>query len=382
MEKKIVAIIPARGGSKRIKNKNKLEFLGKPLLAWTIESALNSSHISDVYVSSDDYDILSIAKKYGAKPINRPIELADDIIMPDASVVHAYNEIGKEYDYIVFIQPTSPFRRKDDINNAIEKIIEKGADSLLSVVPTHAFLWKQKGDFFNPVNYDYLARPRSQDNVQYKENGSIYIMKPEILLKNQNRLGGNVAIYEMEDWQNVDIDTKEDLEFAEYLFKKQSRKDAVIPRLKDVELIVYDFDGVMTDNKSLIDQDGVESVFINRSDGLAISMIKEHNVKQVIISTEVNSVVAKRAAKLGLECIHGVNNKLNVLTEYIMKNEIDLDCVIYVGNDVNDLEAMEVVGFPVAPSDAHHKVKAISKLIVKSCGGDGVIRDLWDNLKL
>jgi CMP-N-acetylneuraminic acid synthetase len=231
MKKRVIAIIPARGGSKRLKNKNKLKVLGKPLVAWSIESATNSYLVDEVYVSSEDSDILAIAIDFGAMTIKRPMELANDIIMPDASLIHAYKEIDKEFDYIVFLQPTSPFRRKNDIDNAIETIIEKGADSLLSVVRTHAFLWQSLKGFYSPINYNYLERPRSQDHVQYKENGSIYIMKPEILLKNRNRLGGNIAIYKMEKWQDVDIDTKEDLEFAEYLYKAQSQKDVVIPKV-------------------------------------------------------------------------------------------------------------------------------------------------------
>jgi 3-deoxy-D-manno-octulosonate 8-phosphate phosphatase (KDO 8-P phosphatase) len=138
--------------------------------------------------------------------------------------------------------------------------------------------------------------------------------------------------------------------------------------------------GVMTDNKALINQEGIESVMVNRSDGLAISMFKDKNLKQVIISTEINTVVQKRAEKLGVECISGVKNKLEILINYAFENNVNLQKVIYVGNDVNDLEAMEHCGLPIAPSDAHHKIKSISKLSTKAQGGNGVIRELYDML--
>lgn len=147
-----------------------------------------------------------------------------------------------------------------------------------------------------------------------------------------------------------------------------------------IKLILYDFDGIMTDNKVIIDQFGNESVIVNRSDGLAIAEIKKLNIKQMIISTEVNAVVKKRAEKLNIPIINAVKNKKKIVERLLIELGIDKKNVIFVGNDLNDLEAMKFVGYAVCPCDAHKSVKQIAKKITKAKGGDGVIRELLDIL--
>jgi 3-deoxy-D-manno-octulosonate 8-phosphate phosphatase (KDO 8-P phosphatase) len=146
----------------------------------------------------------------------------------------------------------------------------------------------------------------------------------------------------------------------------------------DIAYIIYDFDGVMTNNKAIVDENGLESVIVNRGDGLAISIIKEWGISQMIISTETNEVVQKRAQKLRIDCLNAVSDKLSTLSEFLRNNSIDPTKVIYIGNDINDLEAMKIVGHPVAPADAADEVKQIASLIVDVNGGDGVIRRLLD----
>ena len=144
----------------------------------------------------------------------------------------------------------------------------------------------------------------------------------------------------------------------------------------EIELIVYDFDGVMTNNKVIVDQFGNESVIVNRSDGLAISEITKLGIKQIIISTEENAVVMRRAQKLKIPCLHGIKNKLATLKEYLNENSISSENVIFIGNDINDFQAMEFVGFPISPSDGHEEIKALAKYVTNTKGGDGVIREL------
>lgn len=146
-------------------------------------------------------------------------------------------------------------------------------------------------------------------------------------------------------------------------------------------LIIYDFDGVMTDNRVLVFANGEEAVFVNRSDGLAIKAIKEMGIEQIIISTETNPVVKARAKKLGISVIHSVENKRKVLESYLEENNVDRQYVMFVGNDINDKEVMEFVGFSVAPSDAHKEIKAIAKTVLNIKGGFGVVREILDRLK-
>lgn len=218
MNNKIVAIIPARGGSKGIKNKNLYRFIDKPLIAWSINSAQKSEIIDDVYVSSDSQEILKIAEEFGAKTILRPDELANDIIMPDAALSHAVHSISDVIEYIVFLQPTSPLRKSDDIEKALLQIKNEKADSLLSGVASHHFLWEKRNKYYKPLNYDFLKRPRRQDFIQFVENGSIYIFKPWVLEKYENRLGGNITLFEMEEWQLYQIDNYTDIQQLETIY--------------------------------------------------------------------------------------------------------------------------------------------------------------------
>jgi YrbI family 3-deoxy-D-manno-octulosonate 8-phosphate phosphatase len=146
----------------------------------------------------------------------------------------------------------------------------------------------------------------------------------------------------------------------------------------DIDLIVYDFDGVMTDNRVIVFQDGTEAVIVNRADGLGVERLRALGIPQLILSTETNSVVGARAAKLGLEVIASCKDKKIALKNYCDQNDYDLQKVVYVGNDLNDLEVMKIVGFSIAPVDAHPDIKSLAKLVTKTKGGEGVIRELSD----
>ena len=146
----------------------------------------------------------------------------------------------------------------------------------------------------------------------------------------------------------------------------------------EIKLIVYDFDGVMTDNKVYTDSKGNEIVQVNRADGLGVSEIKKLGINQIIVSTEKNPVVSMRANKLDIPCLQGIDNKMDLLVNYCENNNFDLKNVAYVGNDINDKEVMGVVGKTYCPSDAHESIKTISDHILMSKGGDGVVRELLD----
>ena len=144
-----------------------------------------------------------------------------------------------------------------------------------------------------------------------------------------------------------------------------------------IKCIVYDFDGVMTDNRVLVSQDGTESVFVNRSDGWAIARFKDAGIRQLILSTEGNSVVSARAKKLNLDVLHGVQNKGTALSNWCAKQSTPPSEVLYIGNDLNDLPAFKVAGVKGAPKDAEREVLALADWISSKNGGDGVIRDLY-----
>lgn len=379
-----IAIIPARGGSKGIPRKNIMDFCGKPLVAWSIERALQSKHVGEVYVTTEDREIENISKEYGAKIIRRPANLATDTATAEEALLHAIGEIEKhkEIDIVVFLQPTSPLRGKEDIDSAIEKFVSEKADSLLSAARLNSsfFAWEIVNDRLRSITYDYKNRPRRQDIApNYRENGSIYIFKPEIMKREKNRLGGKMILYPMPLWRSYEIDESEDIGICEYFMHRIIEEHPKINK-EDIQLIVYDFDGVLTDNKVLVSEKGEESVFCNRSDGLAVQKIKELGIPQIILSGEKNPVVERRAKKLNIEVIHNTSDKKSVLIDYCKKKDCDLKNVAYIGNDTNDLEIMKLIGHPIAPQDANDKVKDIAKVIVGKKGGEGVIKEFFESV--
>ncbi|NJO93476.1 MAG: acylneuraminate cytidylyltransferase family protein [Hydrococcus sp. RM1_1_31] len=220
-----VAIIPARGGSKGVPRKNVRSLVDKPLIAHSILDAKEAKLVDRVYVSTDDSEIATVSQTYGAEIIQRPDELAGDKASSESALIHAITEIEKvniSPELVVFLQCTSPIRTGLDIDGAIEKLQAENADSLVSVSPSHRFLWEEVNGVAKSINYDYRARPRRQDmQPQYVENGSIYVFKPWVLKEYNNRLGGKIALYMMSEAASWEIDSMLDFEIAQSLLKNE-----------------------------------------------------------------------------------------------------------------------------------------------------------------
>ena len=161
-----------------------------------------------------------------------------------------------------------------------------------------------------------------------------------------------------------------------FLGSFSTMKSSPIKKLKLPDLLVFDFDGVMTDDKVLVCQDGTESVVCSRSDGLGLEMARKSGLKLLILSKEVNPVVTARGRKLKIEVIQGIDDKPTALRNYCEKNGINLKKVMYVGNDLNDLAVMKIVGTAIAPKNSHPKVLKTASIILGKNGGDGAVREL------
>ena len=227
----IIAIIPARGGSKGIPKKNIKLLAGLPLIAYSIRHALESKYIDRVIVSTDDSKIAKISAKHGAEIISRPAVLAQDNTPSEPVLEHAVVELKKNgcnVDIIVFMQATSPIRDKGDIDNAIRKFFREGADSLFSASRSFINIWEEdkKSRKLRSVTYNYKKRARRQDRPrQWNENGSFYVIKRNILMKNHNRLGGKVAVYEMPKQEHgYEIDSPLDFFLLNQILAKNREK--------------------------------------------------------------------------------------------------------------------------------------------------------------
>lgn len=224
--KTYLAIIPARGGSKRLPRKNLLDLNGKPLVAWSIEAGLNSKYMDKVVVTSDDADILNIAKYYGVLSINRPIELSSDTATTFDAVEHAIENI-KYYDYVVLLQPTSPLRTEWHIDKAIEFLINKEADAIVSVCEMdHSPLWSNTLDETLSMS-EFLTKSiknkRSQDlDSYYRINGAIYICDTKKLLKEKGFFIENgIYAFKMDRETSIDIDNEIDFQLADLILKSK-----------------------------------------------------------------------------------------------------------------------------------------------------------------
>lgn len=223
--KTFLAIIPARGGSKRLPHKNILDLAGKPLIAWSIEAALSSKYIDEIVVSSDDTSILEIATRYGIKTIKRPDILSSDTASSFDAVKHTI-ENSDHYDYIVLLQPTSPLRKGIHIDEAIELLDSKNADAVISVCETdHSPLWSNtlpsNGSLMGFIR-DEVKNKRSQDlETFYRLNGAIYLCNTKMLLNQKSFfIDTNIYAYIMDKKTSIDIDETIDFLFAETILRE------------------------------------------------------------------------------------------------------------------------------------------------------------------
>ena len=378
---KSIAIIPARGGSKGIPGKNLVPLAGKPLIVHTIEAALDAKTIRQVYVSTDDAEISKVASEAGAKVIQRPAELASDTATSESALAHALEWIkakeGYLPEYFAFLQCTSPLTLPADIDGTMQLLVDNKADSAFVACMFHHFLWEETAEGSRGVNHHHSQRLRRQDKKpQFLEAGSVYAMKTEGFLEARHRFFGRIAMHEIPSSRVFEIDEPQDLLIAEKLMLQLARKDKQNKLPNPIKAIVLDFDGVFTDNKVIVFQDGTEAVICDRGDGMGIEMIKKQGIPVWVISKEQNPVLTARCKKLNIPCYHGIEDKWSILKSQLAEQNIDPAHVVYMGNDINDIECMQNVGCGVAPADAHPEVLQVAGVVLRNNGGDGGIREL------
>jgi len=384
MKPSCLAVIPARGGSKSIPRKNVLPVAGRPLLALTIDAAIHARQVDRVVVSTEDAEIAQVAEDYGAEVVWRPAAISGDLAASEDALLHVLEVLDRERQYrpdlLAFLQCTSPLTASEDIDGTIDALHACGADSALAVTDFHYFLWRpdESGGVVG-INHDPRRRQlRQQREPQYVETGAVYVMRTEGFQSARHRFFGKTAMYCMPAERRLEIDEPVDLRVAEVLLREQQqgRQKALLP--ETIEAVVLDFDGVLTDNRVLVGQDGLEAVCCDRGDGLGLEQLRRRNMRLQVLSKERNAVVAARCKKLKLPCAHGIDEKLPWLRRWAVRHDLNLSNVVYVGNDVNDLPPMKAVGCPVAVADAHRRTKQAAKIVLSKSGGRGAVRELTD----
>jgi YrbI family 3-deoxy-D-manno-octulosonate 8-phosphate phosphatase len=375
----VVAVIPARGGSKGVPGKNLRRVGGVPLIGRAVAAARNAGRVDRVVVSTDDDEIAAVAREWGAEVVDRPADLAGDAASSESALLHALDVLrarAVETSILVFIQATSPFVDPADLDDAIGRVAAGSVDVVFSAVESWGFLWRHGADGMRGINHDPARRPRRQDRApEYLETGAFYVLDAAGFRVARHRFFGSTGVALVEQRHALEIDTAEQLRLA----------NAIAPLVTpaatlDADALVTDFDGVHTDDSVLVGQDGSEFVTVTRGDGMGISLLRQAGVPVLILSTETNAVVGARAAKLGVEVRQGVADKAAVLRAWTQARSLDLDRVAYLGNDINDLPCLDLVGWPIAVPDAHPRVLAAARLVLGNPGGRGAVREVAERI--
>lgn len=381
----ILAIIPARGGSKGIPRKNVLPLAGKPLIAHCIEAALAADTITRVVVSTDDAEIARVARRYRAEVIERPIELATDTAKSEDALFHVLQELqaseGYHPEIIVFLQCTSPLTVPDDIDGTVAKILKDNADTAVGVTDFHYFLWKtdNNGDGIG-VNHNKLVRPMRQEREpEFLETGSVYAMRTNGFLSARHRFFGKTALHHIPSDRVLEIDEPYDFVRAEERMRASPRRASPFESTV-VRALAMDFDGVHTDDTVMVGEDDREWVTCNRRDGMGIENLRKAGLPMIVITKEKVSIASKRCEKLGIPCLPGENDKLPKLEQWSNDIGVPMSQIAYIGNDINDVECLQAAGIGVTPSDAHPEALAAADFILDHKGGQGALRELADLL--
>ena len=375
-----IALIPCRGGSKGIIRKNLQLVHGVPLVIRTISACL-SGGIDEVFVSTDDADIAAYAIAAGARVISRPHEISQDTSSTDKVLNHAVDTLlglgFKRTDNLFLLQSTSPFTRKETLENAILTLSQNVDHGVFTASDWHGFIWEIKEDYVIPVHHDHLNRKRRQElSKRVLETGGLYGASLDSFDKTRIRFVEPLHPLFVGRIESIEIDTWDDLNFCNQI----SFDSVEIPRRK-IKVIFSDFDGVLTDNRVYQLESGENGAMINRSDGIAVNNLKSLGIPVVIITGERTGPAFGRAKKLGIECIYS-EDKLQNIVAYCNTNSITLSEVGYIGNDINDLGPIASCGSSFVPVDSHPVVKKFARNILNSTGGAGVLREVLDTFFL
>jgi N-acylneuraminate cytidylyltransferase len=379
---------------------------GHPLIAYSITAGLTARGVTRLIVSTDDAEIAAISRDYGAEvPFLRPAELAQDDT-PDLPLFqHALRWLedhdGYRPDIVVQLRPTSPLRPVGLIDDAIEKLCAcPEADCVRGVtIPSETpyKMWRlnEANGFLQPLLTDEFHEPYNMPRQRLPkvrwQTGHIDAIRYETIAVKKSLTGDRVLPLMIDRLYCVDIDTELDWRYADWLLTTEAiltvkpisrtpvaNAPRALPLPSRIGLLVLDFDGVLTDNRVWVTEDGNEAVVCNRSDGMGLARLRACGIEVVVLSTETNPVVAARCRKLGVPCLQGLKNKEVSLRTLAAERRVDLTQVIYVGNDLNDLACMRIAGCGVAVADAHPEVVQAADWVLHKAGGRGAVRELCD----
>lgn len=370
-----VALQPLRGGSKSIPDKNLRVIAGRPLYAWSLGAALDSACFDAIYVASDSAEIRDdVRARFGSRVnvIDRAPENATDDATSESVMLEVASKV--QCDVMSLIQATSPMTRPEDFRIARARFEREGLDSLLTGVELKRFFWTHDAQ---PLNYDPARRPRRQDFPgTVMENGAFYFTRSQLLTRTGSRLCGRIGVYRMHEECAAELDELSDWPVVENLLRRRFTVS------RDIRMLVVDVDGTFTDGGMYYDAKGEAMKKFNTRDAKGLLLLRDAGVRICIVTAEDSKVVHARMRKLGFEdYFPGVADKPAWLAEHGAKWEIGLEQTAYIGDDVNDLACLRVVGLSGCPSDAVPEVRDAVKYICGAAGGEGAVREFSDMIR-
>ncbi|EOS34847.1 YrbI family 3-deoxy-D-manno-octulosonate 8-phosphate phosphatase [Lachnospiraceae bacterium A4] len=374
-----VALIPVRGGSKSIPLKNIKEIAGKPLVYWTAKAANDCKDIDIVYIATDSEIIRKTINGFKLNKV-RVIDRGKDTATDTASSESVMMEFARKYEFdnIVLVQATSPLLKSSDIENGFKLFHKDKTDSVVSVVRQKRFIWETNEEgYAASINYNIFNRPRRQEFKGYLvENGAFYITSKKALIDSRNRISGNIKACEMDESTYFEVDEENDWIIIEQQLRHKNEKNNV-----KIKMFLTDCDGCLTDGGMYYSENGDEMKKFSTRDGMGFRLLKKQGIITGIITAEKRRLNQMRAEKLDIdEVFQDVNDKVSVIRYLCDKYHIMPENVVYVGDDINDLEAIKFVGYGCCVRDAHKEVKKYADYISDCNGGQGAVRDIIDKI--
>lgn len=344
---------------------------GQSMLAYTLAAVTAAKQVDRLIVLTTDAN-------HVVRGITDEVVTVAEELDQEGAVLYALDHLatneGYHPDLVMALGWTAPLLTAEDLDKIIELMITEKSDSALAVSKVAGPLWSATNSVGHP-----LTEQHSKFDAQYFiDTGYVNVMRAAGFRETAGFPYGKTVLYQLPTDHAPQVRTAIDLEVtAIYLHRQKTRQqDALLPR--EIRAIVFDFDGVFTDNLVMVDQEGREAALCSRGDGMGIGELKKTGIPILVLSKEPVPIVVRRCEKLGLDCLHGIDNKLPLLDRWLEEREITRETTIYMGNDINDYECLDAMGCGVVPADAHPDVLPVANVILDYPGGQGAVRQLCD----
>lgn len=378
----VCGFIPAKGSSNRVPSKNKQEVLGVPLYLWAARNLSQCLNPKNIYIDSDDDEILETAQEAGFQALKRPAELATNAT--DGNALMRWHAENCDTPYLVQHLPPMLFLSKETLESCVNIFEGNDFDSCLVGYRSQHYYWKNE----NTPEYNLKSVPNSVDlGSKIVEGMGLYCIAKDTFLQEQTRIGIKAKFVELPKIEQLDIDYPDDLELARTLAAGLPQSSGYLSGLggirrklkkSNIKLLVCDVDGVLTDGKMHWSAEGNNVKIFHNKDGLTLKRLAKRGIDSIFLSAgPAQDVLSHRAKHLGIQgAFASVADKHSWLSNYLKEQKLEWTEVCYVGDEEPDLKCVETAGLSFCPADASDKIKKIATQVLSKKGGDGCLVEI------